>query len=252
MNTFEDWAKQVVAKELGEIVDVHDDGSESGMYDLRIGEKNAPEYAIECVGAVNFTATETWNIGPAKGPIRINSAGDWIVSIKDSAKIKSLKRSISSAIGKCEELGLTEYTPVNWELRNFNEDIFNVLNGLGVSSFYMYRAKGSSKVHLTMDGKSGAVNQNADDLVGWVDSFLSSDDKADVVKKLRNSNAKEKHAFIPIILGGAPWYVESIFFSDMQAPNTPPKLPKPITGVWITSNGRGLRYMEGQWHLFTC
>lgn len=64
MSTVEGWAKQIVAKELGEIVEVHDDGSEPGMYDLMIGSKSSPKYAIECVGAVDPVATETWNVGP--------------------------------------------------------------------------------------------------------------------------------------------------------------------------------------------
>jgi len=252
LSTVEDWAKQIVANELGEIVEVHDDGSESGMYDLRIGSKNAPEYAIECVGAVDPVATETWNVGPAKGPLKVNSAGDWIVSIKRSANIKSLNRGIANIIGQCEDLGLTEYTPVDWQLRRFNAELFNALDGFGITSLYMYREAGSSNAHLTMDGGGGPVSQSGDDVVGWVSKFLSSDDKADVVKKLRNSSAKEKHAFIPIVLGGAPWSVESYFFSEMPVPNIPPKLPEPITGVWITLNGKGVRYMSGQWHVFNC
>jgi hypothetical protein len=38
-----------------------------------IGElpADAPEVAVECVGAVDKTYTETWNIGPAKGPLQV-------------------------------------------------------------------------------------------------------------------------------------------------------------------------------------
>ncbi|RUO55527.1 hypothetical protein [Pseudidiomarina homiensis] len=70
--TTEDWARNIVADELGMKVEVYDDGSEAGMYDLIIGSASAPEYAIECVGAVDPVATETWNIGPAKGPIKVH------------------------------------------------------------------------------------------------------------------------------------------------------------------------------------
>ena len=38
---------------------VNDDGSAPGMYDLRVGPANAPQVAIECVGAVDQTFTET-------------------------------------------------------------------------------------------------------------------------------------------------------------------------------------------------
>lgn len=252
MITAEDRAKKIIANELGEKVEVHDDGSESGMYDLRIGPKSAPKYAIECVGAVDPVATETWNIGPAKGPIKVNSSGDWIVSIDKSTSIKSLKLDISNVIGRCESLGLTEYTPVDWQLMRFNAELFNALDDLGITSFHMYREVGNSNAHLTMDGGGGPINQSGDDLVDWVSEFLSSDDKTDVVKKLRDSNAKEKHAFIPIALGGAPWNVESYFLGDMAVPNSSPALPEPITGVWVVFNGRGVRYVGSQWHVFSC
>lgn len=84
-----------------------------------------------------------------------------------------------------------------------------------------------------------------DDLVGWVNSFLSSDDKVDVVKKFWNFNVKEKYVFILIIIGGVFWCVEFIFFSDMKVLNIFLKLLEFIIGVWIIFNGRGIRYMVG-------
>ncbi|ETX09370.1 hypothetical protein MUS1_09130 [Marinomonas ushuaiensis DSM 15871] len=252
MSTVEDWAKKIVSNELGKKVEVHDDGSESGMYDLRIGSKNSPDYAIECVGAVYPVAIETWNIGPAKGPIKINSSSDWNVSIRKSANIKALNLNIANVIRQCEDLGLSEFTPVDWQLKRFNAELFNALDGLGITSFCMFREVGSSNAYLSMDGGGGVVNQSSGDLVDWVSKFLSADDKADVIKKLRISSAKEKHVFIPIVLGGVPWSVASYFFSEMLAPKILPKLPEPITGVWITLNNKGVRYLDGQWHIFSC
>jgi hypothetical protein len=101
-----------------------------------------------------------------------------------------------------------------------------------------------------MDGGGGPVSQNSDDIAEWIGVFLNSPDKADVVEKLAKSGAKEKHAFIPIVLGGAPWEVESYFFRGTSLPGTAPKLPEPITGAWVVLNGKGLRYMKGQWHAF--
>lgn len=128
------------------------------MYDFRIGIKKVFEYVIECVGVVNFIVIEIWNIGLVKGLIRINFVGDWVVFIKDFVKIKFFKWSIFSVIRKCEELGFIEYILVDWKLRSFNVDLFNVLNGLGVFFFFMYWVKGSSNVYFIMDGSSGFVN----------------------------------------------------------------------------------------------
>ena len=54
----------------------------SGIYDLRVGPADAPEVAIECVGSVDSKFTETWNVGPAKGPFTFSVKGDWTVTIK--------------------------------------------------------------------------------------------------------------------------------------------------------------------------
>jgi len=51
------------------------------MYDLRIGTVEAPDVAIECVGAVDPVRAETWNAGPGKGPLRLTVKGDWIINI---------------------------------------------------------------------------------------------------------------------------------------------------------------------------
>ncbi len=251
MKTIEDKAKNIVANELGMPVEVHDDGSESGMYDLIIGSVSAPEYAIECVAAVDPEAIKTWNIGPAKGPMKIKSSSDWYISIKKSANIKSLKRNITDVIVECESLGLTGFTIVDWYLRRFNPEIFKKLNDLGITSIHMVRKRGRGDVHLTMGGRGGVVSQSGDDVACWIGTFLSRNDKADVLKKLRKSNAKEKHAFIPIVHGGAPWSVESFFFGEMRLPGKAPQLPEPITGAWVILDGKGLRYMKNRWHVFS-
>lgn len=249
--TTEDWARNIVANELGTQVDVHDNGSQSGMYDLIIGSVSKPEYAIECVGSVDPVATETWNVGPAKGPIKVDSSRDWRISITKSANIKLLRRHIANVIGECEKLGLTEFMPVDWQMKRFSSDLFNRLDNLGITSIYMFRAEGHGDVDLIQDGGGGPISQNGEDLAEWIGDFLNRQDKVDVVKKLAKSGAKEKHAFIPIVTGGAPWVVESYFLGDMNLPSIEPDLPEPITGAWVVSNGKGLRYMKGQWHAFS-
>lgn len=57
--TVERWAQQIIEMELNRPVVVHDDGSQPSMYDLCIGATEAPDVAIECVGAVDAVGTET-------------------------------------------------------------------------------------------------------------------------------------------------------------------------------------------------
>ena len=71
----ESWAQKIVQDELQESVVVHDNNSQPGMCDLRIGPAECPTLAIECVGAVDRVRTETWNVGPGRGPLTAGVAG---------------------------------------------------------------------------------------------------------------------------------------------------------------------------------
>jgi hypothetical protein len=87
----EEWARRIVAKELGRTVVINDDGSAPGMYDLRVGSADAPEVGIECVGAVDQTYAQTWNVGPAKGPLQVSIKGDWMVVIAPAALAQAME-----------------------------------------------------------------------------------------------------------------------------------------------------------------
>lgn len=90
-------------EKLNRPVVVHDDGSKPSMYDLRIGAVEAPEVAIECVRAVDPVGTETWNVGPGKGPLRLSVEGDWMISIARTARIDKIKERIEPILRGLEE-----------------------------------------------------------------------------------------------------------------------------------------------------
>jgi hypothetical protein len=123
----EEWARRIVAKELGRTVVINDDGSAPGMYDLRVGSADAPEVAIECVGAVDQTYTETWNVGPAKRPLKVSIKGDWTVVIAPTARVKSVKQHIEQLLQELEARGLHNVL-VDYKLKWYDEALFNSLN----------------------------------------------------------------------------------------------------------------------------
>jgi len=102
----ERWAQRIIQSELKKAVTINDDGSKPGMYDLRIGPLDAPEVAIECLGAVDQTFTETWNVGPAKSPLELSTKGDWIITIADKASIKDIKQHIERILETLENRGI--------------------------------------------------------------------------------------------------------------------------------------------------
>jgi hypothetical protein len=75
----EEFARRIVERELKRPVVINDDNSAPGMYDLHIGPADAPEVAIECVGAVDQTYTEKWNSIYLKMHPRISSGDKFLI-----------------------------------------------------------------------------------------------------------------------------------------------------------------------------
>ena len=132
--TVERWAQRVVEGELQRTVELHDDQSQASMYDLRVGPVDAPAIAIECVGAVDPLRVETWNIGPAKGPLSLALEGDWTVFLMRNARIKGLGARLEPILRRCEETGAIANLHVDWALKRSHPDLYDKLRGLRIES----------------------------------------------------------------------------------------------------------------------
>jgi hypothetical protein len=248
----EEWARRIVEKELKRSVTIHDNGSAPGMYDLRIGQVDAPDVAIECVGAVDPTFTETWNIGPAKGPLELSITGDWNITITAMARVKVIKQRVESLLLELEDQGIENVHVDHW-LKWRDAALFDELESLGITHASCYRVQGTGKVHLGMPGIGGAVDVHGGAVPEWVGGFLRDSARQDVLSKLQRSGAMDRHAFLIVTFAGAPWPVESYLTGELdQLPSQAPDLPPPVTGVWIVSGmgRRGLRWDGNTWQLF--
>lgn len=248
----EEWARRIVEKELKRTVVINDDGSAPSMYDLRVGPAEAPEVAIECVGAVDPTYTETWNVGPAKGSLQLSVSGDWIVEIAPAARVKTVKQHLEQILQGLEARDIYRVN-VDWELEWSDPALFNSLNSLSITHASCYTQQGTGKVYLTMPGTGGVVDQHGTAVPGWVGEFLRDSARRDVLSKLERSRAQERHAFLIVTLIGAPWEVESYLIGSLEhLPSQAPDLPAPVTGVWIVlgMGQRGLRWDGNTWKFF--
>jgi hypothetical protein len=248
----EEWAQRIVEKELGCTVYINDDGSAPGMYDLRVGPKDAPELAIECIGAVDEAFAETWNIGPARGPLHLSLTGDWNVSITAMARIKAIKQRIEPLLRILESHGIDNLY-VDYLLKRIDRAMFDEFESLGITHASCYRRQGTGEVHLMMLGTGGIVNSQGSAVPAWIGEFLRDSARQDVLLKLQRSGAKERHVFVLADLTGTPWPVESYLIGELDhIPEQSPDLPQPVTGVWIVSTmgQRGLRWDRGAWKLF--
>lgn len=248
----EEWAQRIVEKELGRNVAINDDGSAPGMYDLRVGPKDAPELAIECVGAVDEAFAETWNIGPERGPLRLSLTGDWNVSITATARIKAIKQRIEPLLRVLEGHGIDNLY-VDYRLKRIDRALFDEFDSLSITHVSCYRRQGTGEVHLIMPGNGGAVDRQGSAVPAWVGEFLRDSARQDVLLKLQRSGAKERHVFVIVELASTPWPVESYLIGELDhLPDQSPDLPQPVTGVWIVSTmgQRGLRWDGDAWKIF--
>jgi hypothetical protein len=251
----EEWARRIVEKELRRSVVVNDDNSRPSMYDLRIGPADAPEVAVECVGAIDPTRAETWSVGSSKGPLELALRGDWIITLTPSARIKAIKKRLEPLLRDLEYRGLSRFSVDRRVPTLRNTSFFEELESLGVVSGSCFRLLGTGKVSLTMTGTGGAVDTQGTAVPGWVSQFLRDPDQEDVLGKLQRSDAAERHAFIFVVLGGATWPVEYYFnFTEGldQLPTEAQNLPQPVTGVWIVGQlgQKGLRWDGSAWRRF--
>lgn len=249
--SFEEWARRILERELGRLVVRHDDGRRPGMFDLRVGDADAPEIAIECVGAVDQVRTETWNISAAQGPLSLNLAGDWHVVITPETRWNKASRRLEDVLQMCEAAAISGFTPVDSWLKRQHPQIFAALDALRIHSIACFREPGSGKVYPGMTGTGGAVDDYGTALPGWIEAFLREPRQKDVISKLERSGAAQRHVVVGVDFMGVPWPVESYLGSRTDhLPEMPPSLPPPVDAVWIMYGRRGLRWDSSQWTFF--
>ena len=251
--TAERWAQLIIEKELNRRVVLHDDGSRPSMYDLRIGSVEAPDVAIECVRAVDPIGTETWNVGPAKGSLRLAMKGDWMITIARDARIRRLQERLGPILRDLEERDDLRVS-IRRLFEGHNDRLLEELESLGIQYAACMSMPGTGLLYWTMEGNGGVIDSAGSALPGWIEEFLRDPEREDVLFKLRHSGAQERWVFVPVSLSGAPWSVQSYLTGELEyLPPTGPSLPSPVTGIWVTSTHgkRGVRWDGAGWRLFT-
>lgn len=248
----ERFAQRIIQQELGRRVNHHDDNSQPSLYDLRIGNIDAPEVAIECVGAVDRVLTEAWNLGPAQGPFSLKVQGDWRVTMTRGAKVRDLRSNLEPLLRQLERLRIS-FLDVDYPHGRDERHLIQKMRALRLSEVCCFRNPGTGEVHLDAESIGGVVDEFGRSVSGWIGEFLRSPERADVLHKLSRSGALARHVFVLVDFAGAPWEVESYLGRPIQhLPQTQPDLPESVTGVWIASTHgpNGVFWTDSQWRTF--
>jgi hypothetical protein len=175
------------------------------------------------------------------------------VSIKPTARVKLIRKHIEEILKKLEERGRYSVR-VDSELKSCAPELFYEIADLGITVAACYRPEGNGKVDLlAMPGTGGPVDERGSTIPSWAGEFLRAPCREDVLSKLERSGAKDRHAFLIVTFGGAPFSVWSYLVGKLDPlPSQAPDLPSPVTQAWVVSTmgQRGLRWDGCSWQQF--
>ncbi len=255
----EEWAARCIRAALGRVeVRRNDDGSEAGMFDLRIVYPDRPFGAVEVTAAADAESTELWNItNGRRGRWQVDQlAGGWFVSLVPSARAKRVLAELPRLLSELERRGIRRLEADAWH----GGRLEGWAQALGVSRAGQGDTDFPGSVYLTIELPSersgGFVGDSGDPLARWVGEWLRGPRQRDNLEKLLHSGATECHVFV--ILPGfslAPFEVADLLWrDDAPLPTAEPDLPDAVTHVWAVSTwnaGAGMRWSSGRgWERF--
>ncbi len=254
----EERARAMIERALGVPVKQHDDGSKRGMYDLDVLYPDRPPAAVEITAAMDAESVELWKLMNESGERwQVEGlAGGWEVSVLPSARKKQLYRGLPDLLLELERSGIRE---LRVEQRS-GQCIEEVARKLGVLDAVQCSTSYPGSIYILvedLDEQEGSiVPETGNALAMWLGEFLSGPEREDVRKKLAQSGAVERHAFVFVPdFSIAPSTVELLLNLDgTPLPAKGPQLPAEITDVWAAStlsSSSGFRWSpSGGWLRF--
>jgi hypothetical protein len=234
---FEYMAARVVARLTGERVVIQDDNSVQSMADVRIEYADRPTAFMEIVSDVDPDYAQLNQLVFRDQEMAAPSLGRiWYITVSKSAKLKSLKRALETFLRRLEGAGVfLEIVQPDGSLARSSVEELRHLNGLGVVQLCsrLPQPDEEPKILLYPQGVGGPAEQDWPALITWLADFLSAPGRADVRKKLEETGAVERHAFVGLPLGKEWSAFHSLHVQYGGLPDQPPVLPPEVTHVWV-------------------
>jgi len=248
----EHWVLGMIEAALGESVRQHDDGSQAGMHDLDILYTDGRSAAVEVTAAADADCIELWKLvtGAEERWVVPGLQGGWTVVLQPTSRAGRLRKELPDLLGRLEAAGRVsvEAVPRN---RRPRDTFADQAGRLGVRRASQGDTAFPGAIYPTIEQPAertgGIVDPSGSAINPWIRDFLAAPGQADVLAKLRRSNASERHVFV--ILPGfttAPFgVVDMLWRHDGAVPVSSPLLPPEVSRVWLASTwrtGSGLRW----------
>jgi hypothetical protein len=260
----EAWAKACIEQEQPHAqVDQHDDGSQSGMYDLKITYPSGDIAAVEITAAMDERRTLVRKSTRGKGTRwqEPSLTGGWDVRVSADDVPKDFNKRLPVLLHALEQGGQTVIRG-----NAFSSDQLAVLAAtLGVIEARQWQTAHPGSIYVMPERPGGPaagylLADNGDPLANWLSRWIAdpAPNQSGNLAKLANSGASERHLFI-LVPGFtvAPDPIPDLLIEpDAPLPQVAPTLPPEITHLWAMStwnSGDGFRWSAdgGGWAHFT-
>lgn len=234
----EQWAREIVAFELGVEVTRNDDGTADGQPDALIHLPRGP-VPLEVVADHDVPYLKLQDAGRKRGkriPTPFGQTG-WFVSLRHSSD----RRLVDERLPK-----LLKDVPTEWfatgsapfdDVLLFDDPEYTHLSYLLDKIGVVYLSAWPAEPGVIRLSEEGWYSwDDPIELVPWISRVLQRE--RDVPTKLARHGGAQLHAFI-WATPGSSWYVNSTLRHDDDdepvTPDLPPDLPPGVTHVWVAS-----------------
>jgi hypothetical protein len=235
---FAELAAQYIGATLGVQVEPWDRDGRQGVHDLRY-EHQGRSVAVEvkCVLDGDFRQMQGRIDRQAYQPDERFSRL-WIVSVRHGARITDVRRELPDLLVFLDEIG---WDGRLWQLRREHPVVAARFQALGVLAVAHLPA---TEMHppgylLLLESWERWGEDDIEMPVSFASAYLAGDSR-EVIRlrrHLRQAQAEERHAFLFIgheHTEGWPLMTAPGEGDKMALPTTPPTLPEPIDGLWLT------------------
>jgi hypothetical protein len=248
------WVQECIQQELpGLLVEQHDDGSRPSMYDLKITYPDSSIGAVEVTAAADAEQLALWKLvgGRGKRWIEPDLAGGWQVRVLPSTRGKNLRQQLPSLLRELEQAG----TRVIRGDSSSPDRLALLVCRLGIVQLLQAPTDHPGSIYVMppeklLEEMGGYSPVTGDPLATWLSAWIAEPSRADNLRKLAGSGARERHLFV--LLPGfnrAPFAVNDLLIAPgAPLPTMPPNLPSAVTHVWTMSTwdtGDGFRWSPG-------